>query len=242
LRAPVDVLYEDRDILVVDKPAGVLTIPSSPRALGEDTILRRARAYVASRQRRRGRGYVGLLHRLDRNTSGAMAIALSREAHARGRELFKHHRFERRYLAIVRGVPDPRAGVISARISSAYVSGRRRVVAGDEPGLEAATDYVVREVLRDASLVELTLHTGRQHQIRLHLQSIGHPIVGERVYGGGLEPGAGRREPRDVVRPMLHAWALAFPHPITGARVAVNAPLPHDFESVLTRLRLEASG
>lgn len=238
-------LYEDPDILVIDKPAGVLTIPSSPRAVGEDTILRRARAYAASTSRRRaprprGRPYVGLLHRLDRNTSGAMTIALSREAHARGRDLFRHHRFERCYLAIVWGVPEPRTGTMTARVSSAYVRGRRRVAAADEPGLEAATDYAVREVLRGASLVELTLHTGRQHQIRLHLEAIGHPIVGERVYVTTSRPPGRPTAIGLVPRPMLHAWRLAFPHPITGVRVAVEAPLPRDFRRVLARLRRDS--
>lgn len=248
VRAPFEILHEDHDILVVNKPAGVLTIPSSPAAgSSEDTILKRAREYV---ELRRGhKGYVGMLHRLDRETSGALAMALSKDAHARGRELFKHHRFERHYLALVRGVPEPRRGTIEARISSHYADGRRKLVGPAARGLDATTDYAVREAMNDAALLELTLHTGRQHQIRLHLEKLGHPLVGERVYTGarGAMGARGARGAMGAIgamgargakgagamgaaRPMLHAWTLAFPHPITGERIAVEAPLPEDFE------------
>lgn len=228
VRAPFEILHEDHDILVVNKPAGVLTIPSSLAAGGsEDTILKRAREYIAFK---RGHpGYVGMLHRLDRETSGALAIALSKDAHARGRELFKHHRFERHYLALVHGVPEPRRGTIEARISSHYADGRRRLVGPSARGLDAATDYEVREALHGAALIELTLHTGRQHQIRLHLEKLGHPLIGERVYTGATSA-TGAMSAKGAPRPMLHAWTLAFPHPITGARIAVEAPMPDDFD------------
>ena len=171
------------------------------------------------------KSYVGMLHRLDRDTSGSLAVALSKDAHAAGRELFKAHRFERHYLALVQGIPDPPKGTIDARISSGYRDGRRKLVDEDKSGLDATTDYKVRERLKDAALLELRLHTGRQHQIRLHLEKLGHPLIGERVYSG--EP-ATPRPPRPLKlggqagrtgKPnMLHAWTLAFPHPITGKR------------------------
>jgi 23S rRNA pseudouridine1911/1915/1917 synthase len=228
-RARFNILHEDDHVLVINKPAGVLSIPTSPE-LGnvEDTVLRRVREYVE--QRRGHKGYVGLLHRLDRDTSGALALALSKEAHAAGRELFKHHQFERHYLALVQGVPDPPSGTIRGRISSGYRDGRRTLVGPDAAGLDATTDYLVRERFAGAALLELRLHTGRQHQIRLHLEQLGHPLVGERVYSPGDrgEPGARRN--------MLHAWTLAFPHPVTGARISVEAPLPRDFQSTLRRL------
>lgn len=230
VRAPFDILHEDDHVLVIDKPAGVLTIPTSPE-LGnvEDTILRRVREYV---EHRRGhKGYVGMLHRLDRDTSGALAIALSKDAHAAGRELFKRHQFERHYLALVQGVPDPPSGTIRGRISSGYRDGRRMLVGPDAAGLDATTDYLVRERFANAALLELRLHTGRQHQIRLHLEQLGHPLVGERVYAPPDRPGPAAK------RNMLHAWTLAFPHPITGARISVEAPLPPDFDKMLARLR-----
>lgn len=241
-RASFDILHEDDDIIVLNKPAGLLSIPSSPEAgSSEDTVLRRVREYL---QFKRGhKTYVGMLHRLDRDTSGSLAVALSKDAHAAGRELFKAHRFERHYLALVQGIPDPPRGTIHARISSGYRDGRRKLVGEDKSGLDATTDYKVRERLKHAALLELRLHTGRQHQIRLHLEKLGHPLIGERVYSG--EPGARPKTqdpgPRQVAsRNMLHAWTLAFPHPITGKLISVEAPLPNDFLGVMKKLALTA--
>ena len=236
-RAAFDILHEDDDIIVLNKPAGLLSIPSNPEAgSSEDTVLRRVREYM---QFKRGhKTYVGMLHRLDRDTSGSLAVALSKDAHAAGREMFKEHLFERHYLAIVQGIPDPPQGTIRARISSGYRDGRRKLVDSDDAGLDAATDYKVRERLRDAALLELRLHTGRQHQIRLHLEKLGHPLLGERVYSGTpSRPQDLKTSGPPAKRNMLHAWTLAFPHPLTGERIAVEAPPPADFQKVLRRLR-----
>jgi len=239
VRTNLDILHEDEHILVLNKPAGLLSIPSSPGLGGsEDTVLRRVREYMAFK--RGHKTYVGMLHRLDRDTSGALAVALSKDAHAAGREQFKHHKFERHYLAIVQGVPDPPSGTIEARISTGYRSGRRKLVDEDDEGLEASTDYLVKEKLKGAALLELRLHTGRQHQIRLHLERLGHPLVGERVYTARMVRGdkpSGLSSPAPAKRNMLHAWTLAFPHPLTKVRVSVEAPLPADFETLLARLR-----
>jgi len=235
-------LYEDREVLVVDKPAGLLTIASSPAGrASEDTILRRVQTYI--RHLHGPRGYAGVLHRLDRGTSGALALALSREAHAAGRELFAAHKFDRWYLAIVKGVPVRKRGTIKALISDTYVSGRRKVVRRADQGREAVTHYVVREALRDAALLELRLETGRQHQIRLHLEQLGHPIVGDRVYVGRAAPTTGRLPTSltrltSPTRPMLHAWRLEFPHPLHHQLISTEAPIPPDFEELLRRLRL----
>jgi 23S rRNA pseudouridine1911/1915/1917 synthase len=235
-----------------------LSIPTTPEQRDvEDTVLRRARDYVSHKHGRRA--YAGMLHRLDRETSGALAIALSKEAHASGRELFKHHRFERRYLALVQGVPAADRGTIELRISSEYQDGRRRVVGKEQAGLDATTHYVVRERFARASLVELELHTGRQHQIRLHLQKLGHPLLGEKVYlvsGNPNQPPPSPRRSADQPRlkqrrsaeafakaeglpprAMLHAWTLAFPHPINQTQVSVEAPIPRDFDRLLAALR-----
>lgn len=234
------ILYEDSEILVIDKPAGLLTIPSDPtRAAFEDTVLRRVRDYVA---RPRGpRPYVGVLHRLDRDTSGALAIALTRDAHAAGRDLFAAHQFDRHYLAIVYGVPTPREGTIRAPISSRYLSGRRGVARPGHEARAAITHYRVLEAFGPAALVELELETGRQHQIRAHLEHLGHPIVGERVYSSATTaksglPAGGRRR-ISAPRQMLHAWTLAFPHPIRRTEVAVEADPPKDFLDTLERVR-----
>lgn len=223
-------LHEGRDLIVVNKPAGVLTVPSAPgRAAHEDSMLARARVYA---QHKRGRqAYVGMLHRLDRGTSGALAIALGHDVHAAGRRLFAAHRFNRTYLAIVEGVPASDSGTIDRPIAADYQDGRRDVTARGAETLHARTHYRVVERFAKNALVELTLETGRQHQIRIHLASIGHPVSGDRVYGRA------RESARPTDRPMLHAATLAFPHPLTGERIAVEAPLPRDFRSRLAQLR-----
>ncbi len=158
-----------------------------------------------------------------------MALALSREAHARGRELFAAHAFERSiispsFTAFPNGTKgDGRGGGVHV-----YASGRRRLARGAESGRDAVTHYIVRERFEDAALVELELETGRQHQIRLHMQSLGHLLVGEKVYGGA----AGRRG-----RCCTHGETLAFPHPLHGTTIRVEAQLPDDFTRVLRSLR-----
>src|SRR5262245_46495829 len=224
-RLNLERLYEDDEILVIDKPAGLLTIASeASRRETEDTVLARAQEYARHLHGRRG--YAGVLHRLDRETSGALALALTRDAHAAGRELFAEHRFERWYLAIVENAPADDDGTIDAPVSRAYSSGRRRLVGGDE-GRRAVTHFHVRERFAKAALMELRLETGRQHQIRLHLEQLGHPLLGEKVYTGAS---ASRVSGASSVvrRQMLHAWRLAFPHPLRRAVIQVEAPLPED--------------
>jgi 23S rRNA pseudouridine1911/1915/1917 synthase len=225
-------LYEDDEILVVDKPAGLLTVPTHPEAKAtEDTVLRRAQDYVRRLHGRRG--YAGMLHRLDRDTSGALAIALSSDAHRLGRELFAAHEFHRWYLAVVHGVPATWEGTIDAPISNAYVSGRRRIARESSDGRHAVTHFRVREAYRNAALLELVLETGRQHQIRLHLQELGYPLVGERVYGDDARRA---RAPRQ----MLHAWKLEFRHPLRRALVAAEAPIPRDMSRLCAILARQA--
>ena len=239
-RASFDILHEDDQIIVLNKPAGLLSIPSSPEAgSSEDTVLQRVRDYM--RIKRGHKTYVGMLHRLDRDTSGSLAVALSKDAHAAGRELFKEHRFERHYLALVQGIPDPPGGTIKARISSGYRDGRRTLVDDYQAGLDAATDYRVRERLNGAALLELRLHTGRQHQIRLHLERLGHPLIGERVYAGpspksAASAKASASQAVKATRNMLHAWKLAFPHPLNSVRISVEAPIPKDFAKLMKQL------
>jgi 23S rRNA pseudouridine1911/1915/1917 synthase len=139
----------------------------------------------------------------------------------------------------VQGIPERSEGTIHARISSGYRDGRRKLVDEDHSGLDATTDYRVRERLNGAALLELRLHTGRQHQIRLHLEKLGHPLIGERVYSGISSPRPQAPGPQvSASRNMLHAWTLAFPHPLTGERIDVEAPLPGDFIRTMKRLAL----
>ncbi len=233
-RARLDLsrLYEDEEILVVDKPAGLLTVSTHPEARAtEDTVLHRAQDYA--RRLRGPSGYAGMLHRLDRDTSGALAIALSRDAHRLGRELFAAHEFHRWYLAVVHGVPSPREGTIDAPISDDYVSGRRRIARRESEGRHAVTHYRVRHAYRNAALLELRLETGRQHQIRLHLQKLGYSLIGERVY---RDEARRARAPRQ----MLHAWRLEFRHPLHRAVVKAEAPVPPDMAALCASLSRQA--
>jgi len=228
-RCSLPVLHEDEHVIVVDKPAGLLTVPSAPGLHDEDTALGRVQEY-ARRVKPRG-GYAERVHRLDRDTSGVLAFALSREARAGLIDTFRHHRIERGYLAIVEGEPNAESGTIDAPLREAWVSGRRGVARPGEEQRPARTHWRVRERLPGAALLEVRLETGRQHQIRVHLAHVGLPLVGDPVYG---RPARGRPLAR---RPMLHAFRLAFAHPVTGERVSAESPPPPDFLRALDALR-----
>jgi 23S rRNA pseudouridine1911/1915/1917 synthase len=227
-------LFEDEALLVVDKPAGLLSVPTSPTAPGEeDTALLRVQEYARRRHPRRP--YVGRVHRLDRDTSGALAFALSTEARAGLIALFRAHRVERRYLALVEGDPRAEQGVVDLPIHDAYEGGRRRLARPGEPSHPARTRWRVVQRLADAALLEVELDTGRQHQIRLHLAHLGLPVLGDAVYRRRSgEPSL------EAPRQMLHAAVLGFDHPLTGAPVRAESPLPPDFQAVLTALRRRA--
>jgi len=229
VRSSLRLLHEDDDVLVVDKPAGLLAVPTAPDAPGEDTALRRVQEYVARLRPRRP--YVGVVHRLDRDTSGALAFALSPPARAALRDLFRAHRMERRYGALVEGVPPADEGQVDAPIYDVYEAGRRRLARPGEPAHDARTRWRVVERFRAGALLEVELETGRQHQIRLHLAHLGLPIVGDTVYGRSVRPLV------SAPRQMLHARHLAFAHPLTGIRVEAESPWPADFKEALVALR-----
>jgi 23S rRNA pseudouridine1911/1915/1917 synthase len=230
-RLSLPLLYQDETLLIVDKPAGLLTVPSSPEARDEDTALVRVRDYVSHLNPRKP--FVGVVHRIDRDTSGAVAFALGHEARAALRQLFREHRIERRYSALVAGRPRGDQGVVDLPIRDAYEGGSRGVARAGEPSLPALTRWSVTERFESAALLDVQLETGRQHQIRIHLAHIGLQILGDAVYGRDKAP----RPPIAAPRQMLHARLLAFAHPLTGTQVRVEAPLPEDFRRVLRTLR-----
>jgi 23S rRNA pseudouridine1911/1915/1917 synthase len=232
VRSSIRLLYEDDDVLVVDKPAGLLAVPTAPDAHDEDTALARVQEYIARLRPRRP--YVGVVHRLDRDTSGALAFALSPPVRSALRDLFRAHRMERRYAALVEALPSTDEGQVDAPIYDVYEAGRRRLARPGEPAHDARTRWRVVERFRAGALLEVELETGRQHQIRLHLAHLGLPIVGDFVYGRPSRPAV------SAARQMLHARHLAFVHPLTGARVEAESPLPADFREALAALRRAA--
>jgi 23S rRNA pseudouridine1911/1915/1917 synthase len=228
-RSSLPLLHEDAHVLIVDKPAGLLSVPSSPDAVDEDTVLARVHDYV--RHLRPRRPYVGLVHRLDRDTSGALAFALDPETRAALRALFRHHRIERRYSALVTGVPAGERGEVNLALRDDYEGGRRGVARPGEAARPAITRWRVVERFPGAALLEVELETGRQHQIRIHLAHIGLPVLGDSVYGRDAS------SPVRVRRQMLHARGLGFAHPGTGQTLRVESPLAPDFERALAALR-----
>jgi 23S rRNA pseudouridine1911/1915/1917 synthase len=232
VRSSLPLLASDEAFLVVDKPAGLLSVPT-PGGVDEDTVLARVQDYV--RRLRPRDPFVGRVHRLDRDTSGSLLFALSAEARAVLIAQFKAHRITRRYSALVAGEPRSDRGVVDAPLAEVYEGGRRKVARGDEPSSPARTHWEVVERFPGAALLDVTLETGRQHQIRVHLAHIRLPVLGDRVYGGATAASAARRQ-------MLHARVLGFEHPVTGVPVTVESPLPEDFAAVRDHLRKGGGG
>ena len=236
VRASLPILHEDDSVLVIDKPAGLLTVPTAPGIDDEDTALARVAEYVGRRRPRRP--YVGVVHRIDRETSGAVAFALDPQTRSALRALFRRHEITRHYLALVAGSPPADSGTIDAPIHDEYVGGRRRVGRPGEASKPALTRYRVVERFHGAALLEVELETGRQHQIRLHLAHVGLPVLGDAVYAA---PGAGHSG-MPVGRHLLHARLLAFVDPLSGRAVRAESPIPRDFLDALNGLRARATG
>jgi 23S rRNA pseudouridine1911/1915/1917 synthase len=231
---PVDVVYSDADLLIVDKPAGLVVHPSAGHSTGTlvNALLGQAdaSAYAGIRGVRRP----GIVHRLDRATSGLLMVARHDAAQASLMAQLKARRVKKTYLALVLGNVAAAVGRVEAPIGRD--PGRRTrmaVVAGGRP---ATTGYRVRERFDGWTLLELDLITGRTHQIRVHLEAIGHPVAGDPVYGTGTS----RRGPAGLERLFLHAWRLELASPSDGHLIRAEAPLPGELEDVLGDLR--ASG
>jgi 23S rRNA pseudouridine1911/1915/1917 synthase len=227
----LQVLHEDRHVLIVDKPAGLLTLPT--QAHERDTLVDRAARYLAIRHGG-DRPFVGVVHRLDKDTSGAMALARSPQSVRAFQALFKRHDIERQYLAIVEGAVPRAAGTIDRALVTDRGDLRRGVARTPDEGRPAVTHYrVVERFGTVATLLACWLETGRTHQIRIHLAEIGHPVVGDRVYRPRQQP----RTKAQFHRQALHAQTLGFVHPLTGESVHVEAPLPADLAGLIEDLR-----
>jgi 23S rRNA pseudouridine1911/1915/1917 synthase len=217
---PFRVAYEDEQLLVVDKPAGVVVHPGAGHASG--TLVHGLAGRAAGGEEDRP----GIVHRLDRDTSGLLVVARSDEAHEQLQELIRKRQVERRYVALVRGRPRSWRGTIDAPIGRDRDEPTRHSLDTDTPR-EAVTHFEVAELLGGYALLDVRLETGRTHQIRIHLAAIDLPVVGDGVYGIP-EPALGRQ--------FLHANRIAFTHPFTGERIEVESPLPDDLAAYLETL------
>jgi 23S rRNA pseudouridine1911/1915/1917 synthase len=216
------IAYEDEHLLVVDKPAGVVVHPSAGHATGTLVHGVLARGAAGGDEER-----PGIVHRLDRDTSGLLVVARSEEAHRRLKRLVQRRELERTYTALVRGRPRSRAGRIEAPIGRDRRDPTRQSLDTDRPR-DAVTRFELVEQLGEYALLRVRLETGRTHQIRVHLAAIALPVVGDAVYGAP-DPVLGRQ--------FLHAARLAFTHPFTEARIEVESPLPADLGGYLAGLR-----
>lgn len=235
VRAPaVPVAYEDDDLLVVDKPAGVV-VHEAP-GVRDGTVVDALRAAGVQLAQRPGPDRPGIVHRLDRDVSGLLLVAKTDAAHEALTEGIRARTVRREYLALVSGAPPVASGKIEAPVGRHPRRRTRMAVVAE--GRPAVTWFRVRERLEGhgpsgLALLEVRLETGRTHQIRTHLESIGHPIVGDAAYG--RDPGTARR--LGLNRLFLHAFRLAFDHPRTGARVELTSDLPPDLQAALERAR-----
>ena len=223
----VPIRYEDEHLVVIVKPTGVVTHPTVGRRDG--TLVNRLLGMGVPLAPAGGSLRPGIVHRLDAGTSGLMVVAKTDPAYAALRSMFRAHTVQRAYLALVRGVVAHDAFAVDAPL------GRRaaKVVVDATEGRRAETGFEVRERLAGATLLEAFPRTGRTHQIRVHLAAIGHPVLGDRAYGGRGD--AARRIGLD--RPFLHAWRLSFAHPMGEGRVEIEEDLPEDLASALVRIR-----
>lgn len=234
---PLCVLYEDDVLLAIDKPPGMVVhpAPGARRGTVVNALVHRlgTLAGVGSTER------PGIVHRLDRDTSGVLLVARTPAAlEALARE-FRERRVEKRYLAVVRGQLRPDSGVMDRPVGR-HPHERKRMSVRSRRGRAAVTRWAVVERLAGATVVRLAPETGRTHQLRVHLAAAGHPIVGDKVYGSrraGRLPGPAGEFPRQA----LHAEEIAFAHPTDGRLLRVRAPLPADMEQLLARLRKPAA-
>jgi len=227
----VPIVHEDDDLLIVDKPAGLVVHPAPGHASGTLVNALLGRGEPLAREGIAGVLRPGIVHRLDRDTSGLLMVARTDAAHAALQAQLKARRIKKTYLALVAGSVTAGAGRIEAPIGrDPGHRTRMAVVAGGRP---ATTNYRVRERFDGWTLLELDLVTGRTHQLRVHLAAIGHPIAGDQVYATG----AARRGPDGLGRLFLHAWRLELTSPGSGRLLRAEAPLPRELVAVLELLR-----
>lgn len=227
-RRYLKIYYEDADLIVVEKPAGV-ACEGSAQTLSS-TLVEDLNDYLHRAHPEKPYPYLGLMHRLDRETSGLMVYTLSKRANKLA-GAFRRHKVQRRYLALVEGaMPRAQGRVDLALRKDPKSKGRKMQVVQTRPGVKqgrAITDYIVRERFAKATLVEARLLTGRTHQVRAHFAHLGHPVMGDRLYGGKAA----------APHHMLHSSYLEFIHPVSQKKLKFRSPPPKDFQKILERLR-----
>jgi 23S rRNA pseudouridine1911/1915/1917 synthase len=233
---PLDVVFEDAHLIVVNKPAGLVVHPAAGNLDG--TLVNALLHHCAGRLSGiNGTLRPGIVHRIDKDTSGLLVVAKSDGAHEGLARQFADHSIERTYLAVCAGHPRPGEGTISARIGRSDANRKKMAVLPDTSsrGKHAVTHYRTLQLLRDCALIECKLETGRTHQVRVHLASIGHPLLGDPVYG--RDPKALRPLLKELhfARQALHAASLGFVHPVTGERLGFTAELPADMAELIDR-------
>jgi len=219
---PLEILFEDKDIIVINKPAGLVVHPSAGHR--QHTLVNALLSHCAALSAIGGKERPGIVHRLDKETSGCLVVAKNDEAHRELSRQFAERMVEKIYLALVGGKLRKQAGTIEEKIGR-HPFHRQRMSVASSRGRPAKTEYRVIRSRDQASLVECRLHSGRTHQIRVHLHHLGHPVLGDKVYAA--------RSAKNFPRQMLHAWKLGFRHPKTGGWKSFEAPLPHDFATAI---------
>jgi 23S rRNA pseudouridine1911/1915/1917 synthase len=219
---PLEVLFEDGDLIVINKPAGLTVHPGAGHR--EHTLVNALLSHCATLSGIGGKERPGIVHRLDKETSGCLVVAKNDTAHRELSKQFAARTVEKIYLALVAGKLRKPSGVIEEKIGRHPIH-RQRMSATSPRGRSAKTEYRVIRSSDQASLVECRLHSGRTHQIRVHLHHLGHPVLGDKIYAP--------RFAKNFARQMLHAWKLGFHHPRTGEWKNFEAPLPADFATAI---------
>ena len=232
---PLTVVFEDEHLLVVDKPAGLVVHPAAGNL---DRTLVNALLHHCGRSLS-GIGGVarpGIVHRIDKDTSGLLVVAKTDVAHEGLAKQFAAHSIERRYLAIVSGLPKASQGIVDAPLARSATNRKKIAIVQGGRGKRAVTHWRRLNVLQDAALVECRLETGRTHQVRVHMASMGHPLIGDPVYGGAGKTHAKLLKELQFHRQALHAAELGFTHPVTKRRLSFSSRMPPDMQELFKRL------
>jgi len=232
---PLKVVFEDEHLLVVDKPAGLVVHPAAGNF---DGTLVNALLYHCggSLSGIGGVARPGIVHRIDKDTSGLLVVAKTDVAHEGLARQFATHSIDRRYFAVVNGVPKAGEGTVDAPLARSSTNRKKIAIVEGDRGKRAVTHWKRLQVLREAALVECRLETGRTHQVRVHMASIGHPLLGDPVYGRSGKPHARTLNELQFHRQALHAAELGFTHPVTKHRLSFSSPMPSDMQELFNAL------